>query len=273
MTTREDMRSEDMPLEDVRPMRPSLETSRLRRWTKSIVDLALILLVITIAKSALAEPYYVPSGSMEPTLKIGDELLATKYPYGYSMASLPLFINIPGTQRILGALPQRGDVVVFRAPADTSQIWVKRVIGLPGDRIAIRGGRLFINGEAVGLTPDGMGEEEADDGARRLVPQYIETLPGGRQHLIFQETTAGPMNNVDEITVPPGSVFVMGDNRDNSDDSRVPVRLGGVGLLPVSDLVGRVNTLIGSWDLATAQRPLWDWPSGLRLSRFFTSVR
>jgi signal peptidase I len=247
--------------------------SRARGFIKSVVDLAMILLVITVAKSAIAEPYYVPSGSMEPTLKIGDELLATKYSYGYSTASLPLFINIPGTQRLLGALPRRGDVVVFRSPADLSQIWVKRVIGLPGDRIAISDGRVSINGQPVGLTPDGMGKDESDDGARQPAPQYIETLPGGRQHLIFQETTAGPMNNMDEITVPPGHLFVMGDNRDNSDDSRVPVRLGGVGLLPVSDLVGRVNVLIGSWDLAAAHRPVWQWPSGLRLSRFFSSVR
>jgi signal peptidase I len=242
-------------------------------WAKSIVDLALILLAITVAKSALAEPYYVPSGSMEPTLQIGDELLATKYPYGYSTASLPLFINIPSTQRILGALPRRGDVVVFRSPANLSQIWVKRVIGLPGDRIAVRRGRVWINGAPVGLTADGMGKEESDDGADRPVPQYVETLPGGRQHLIFQESTGGPMNNMEEITVPPDRLFVMGDNRDNSDDSRVPMRLGGVGLLPVTDLVGRVNTLLGSWDLAAAHGPIWDWPSGLRFSRFFSAVR
>ena len=242
-------------------------------WVKSIRDLALILLTITVAKSALAEPYYVPSGSMEPTLKIGDELLATKYPYGYSTASLPLFINIPGSKRILGALPRRGDVVVFRSPANLSQIWVKRVIGLPGDRIAVRYGRVWINGQPVGLRRDGLGEDESDDGTRAPVPQFIETLPGGRQHLIFQESSEGPMNNMAEITVPPGHVFVMGDNRDNSDDSRVPVRAGGVGLLPVANLVGRVNLLLGSWDLAAAHQPFWKWPAGLRLSRFFTSVR
>jgi signal peptidase I len=247
-------------------------SSRVQGWLRSIVDLALILLVITIGKSALAEPYYVPSGSMEPTLKIGDELLATKYPYGYSTASLPLFINIPSTKRLLGALPRRGDVVVFRAPANSSQIWVKRVIGLPGDRIAVRDGRVWINGKPVGLTPDGLSKDESEDGSRRLVPQFIETLPGGRQHLIFQESTDGPMDQMAEITIPPGHLFVMGDNRDNSDDSRVPVRLGGVGLLPVGDLVGRVNVLLGSWDLAAAHRPFWDWPSGLRLSRFFTAV-
>jgi signal peptidase I len=249
------------------------QPSRVHGWAKSIIDLAVILLIITIAKSALAEPYYVPSGSMEPTLKIGDELLATKYPYGYSTASLPLFIDLPSTQRVLGALPRRGDVVVFRSPADPSQIWVKRVIGLPGDRIAVRHGRVWIDGKPVDLTPNGMGDEESQDGGRRPVPQFVETLPGGRQHLIFQESTDGPMDDMAEITVPPGRLFVMGDNRDNSDDSRVPVRMGGVGLLPVVDLVGRVNVLLGSWDLAAAQRPVWNWPSGLRLSRFFAAVR
>jgi len=249
------------------------EASQMRGWLKSIVDIALILLVITVGKSAIAEPYYVPSGSMEPTLKIGDELLATKYPYGYSAASLPLFIDIPGGGRVFGAPPQRGDVVVFRSPADYSQIWVKRVIGLPGDRIAVRHGRVWINGEPVGLTADGVGREESEDGSRRMVPQFIETLPNGRQHLIFQETTEGPMDNMPEVVVPPSHLFVMGDNRDNSDDSRVAVSFGGVGFLPVADLVGRVNVLLGSWDLAVRHRPLWDWPSGLRLSRFFMAVR
>ncbi len=249
------------------------KVSRMHGWAKSIFDLALILLIITIGKSALAEPYYVPSGSMEPTLKIGDELLATKYPYGYSTASLPLFMNIPSTTRILGALPRRGDVVVFRSPADPSQIWVKRVIGLPGDRIAVRHGRVVIDDKPVGLTPKGMGDDEGEDGGLRPVPQFVETLPGGRQHLIFQESTDGPMDDMAEITVPPGRLFVMGDNRDNSDDSRVPVRMGGVGLLPVANLVGRVNVLLGSWDLAAARQPVWTWPSGLRLSRFFSSVK
>jgi signal peptidase I len=248
------------------------KTSRLHGFIKSIVDLALILLVITIGKSAIAEPYYVPSGSMEPTLKIGDELLATKYPYGYSTASLPLFMNIPSHGRVFGALPRRGDVVVFRAPADPSQIWVKRVIGLPGDTIALDNGRVVINGKPVGLTADGLGRDESENGSRQLVPRFIETLPDGRKHLIFQESSHGPLDNMGPITIPPGHVFVMGDNRDNSDDSRVPVRMGGVGLLPVGNLVGRVNVLLGSWDLATAHRPIWQWPSGLRLSRFFAEV-
>src|SRR5277367_2745221 len=137
----------------------------MQRWIKPIIDMVAILLVFTAAKVAIAEPYYVPSGSIEPTLQIGDELLATKYPYGYSSASLPPFINLPDTQRILAALPQRGDVVVFRWPGDRSQIWVKRVIGLPGDRIAMRNGRVWINGAAVALKADGVDQAEAEDGS------------------------------------------------------------------------------------------------------------
>jgi signal peptidase I len=244
----------------------------MRRWTNPVIDAAAILLVVIAAKTAIAEPYYVPSGSMEPTLQIGDELLATKYPYGYSSASLPPFINLPDTQRILGALPQHGDVVVFRWPGDRSQIWVKRVIGLPGDRIALRNGRVWINGEAVGLKTDGIGQAEADDGSLQPVPRLIETLPGNRRHTIFKHAGSGAFDNMAEIVVPPGELFVMGDNRDNSADSRIAVDAGGVGLLPVGDLVGRVDALVGSWDLAVKRQPLWTWPKGLRLSRFFTAV-
>src|SRR4051812_13423653 len=116
--------------------------SQARRWLNTVAEIAGIFLVITVAKAAIAEPYYVPSGSMEPTLLIGDELLATKFPYGYSSASLPLSIAWPRTERFLGALPAHGDVVVFRYPGDRSQVWVKRVIGLPGDRVQMREGRL-----------------------------------------------------------------------------------------------------------------------------------
>jgi signal peptidase I len=251
----------------------SPKASVMQRWIKPVTDVLIVVLVVIAAKTAIAEPYYVPSGSMEPTLKIGDELLATKYPYGYSSASLPLFVTLPDTQRILGALPQRGDVVVFRWPGDRSEIWVKRVVGLPGDRILMRDGRLWINGAAVGLQPDGVGQDESENGSRRPVPRFIETLPGNRKHMIFKHAAIGPLDNTPTVVVPPNHLFVMGDNRDDSADSRIPVAAGGVGLLPVSDLVGRVDVLVGSWDLGMKHQPVWDWPSGLRLSRFFTAVR
>ena len=243
------------------------------RWVRSIVDVITFVLLVIAAKTAIAEPYYVPSGSMEPTLQIGDELLATKFPYGYSSSSLPNFVTLPDSARILGALPARGDVVVFRWPGDRSEIWVKRVVGLPGDRIAMRNGRLWINGAAVGLAPDGLGSMEDEDGSHEATARFIETLPGGRKHMIFKLSGVDPLDNFPETVVPPGHLFVMGDNRDNSADSRVPVRAGGVGLLPAQDLVGRVDGIVGSWDLAMEHRPVWDWPSGLRLSRFFSAVR
>jgi len=248
-------------------------TSHIRSWGKTIFDLAVILLVVTAAKTAIAEPYYVPSGSMEPTLLIGDELLATKYPYGYSAASLPAFLVLPSTGRIMGALPQRGDVVVFRYPGDRSQTWVKRVIGLPGDRVALRDGQVWINGEAAALQPDGTGQVEEEDGTHAPAARFIETLPGPRRHMIFKLTATNPRDNIAELVVPPDHLFVMGDNRDNSADSRVPVREGGVGLLPVANLVGRVDGIVGSWDFGFKNRPVWTWPSGFRLARFFSAVR
>ena len=248
------------------------EPSRLRRWTKTVLDLAFVVLVVLAAKAALAEPFYVPSGSMEPTLLIGDELLAMKYPYGYSTASLPAILDLPTSPRIFGALPEHGDVVVFRWPGDRSQVWVKRVIGLPGDRIAMRGGQVIINGEPAPLKRDGLGQMESEKGTETPTQRLIETLPGGRTHAIFKMVAREPLDNMVEITVPQGQLFVMGDNRDNSADSRVPVAAGGVGLLPVTDLVGRVDAVVGSWDFGMQGQPLWTWPSGLRLSRFFSAV-
>lgn len=242
------------------------------RWWSSIGQIAAIVLAVFVAKGALAEPFYVPSASMEPTLLIGDALLASKFPYGYSSASLPIHLAFPQTDRIFGALPKRGDVVVFRWPGDTSQVWVKRVIGLPGDHVQMRDGQVWINGKPAALKADGLGEAERDNGSSELAHRYIETLPGGLQHSIFKLRMNGRLDNTADVTVPPDHLFVMGDNRDNSADSRVPVADGGVGLLPTDDLVGRVDAIVGSWDLGIRSQPVWTWLSGLRFGRFFTSV-
>ena len=251
----------------------SKQSQLARRWLNTIGEIAAVVLVITVAKSAIAEPYYVPSGSMEPTLLIGDELLATKFPYGYSSASLPLGIAWPRTERILGALPLRGDVVVFRHPGNRSQVWVKRVIGLPGDRVQMREGRLWINGEVAGLKPDGSALTGDGDGPPVPAARYIETLPGGRAHPILKMSGYSSVDNTPEVVVPANHLFVMGDNRDNSADSRISPAMGGVGLLPAEDLIGRVESIVVSWDFAVKEQPIWTWPSGLRFARFFSAVQ
>jgi signal peptidase I len=151
-------------------------------------------------------------------------------------------------------------------------VWVKRVIGLPGDHVQMRDGRLWINGEAVGLKRDGVALT-GDDGPQLPATRYIETLPGGRTHPILKLDGYSPVDDTPEVALPADHVFVMGDNRDNSADSRIPVTRGGVGLLPVSDLIGRVESIVGSFDLNATNQPIWTWPSGLRFSRFFTAIK
>ena len=241
-------------------------------WRSQLLQLAGIVLAVFIGKGALAEPFYVPSGSMEPTLLVGDALLASKYPYGYSTASLPIQINLPETGRVFSETPKRGDVVVFRWPGDRSQAWVKRVVGLPGDRIQIRHGQLFINDHAAELKPDGIGQTEDDNGGVEAAYRYVETLPNGVSHEILKLRDNGRLDNTPEVTVPAGRLFVMGDNRDNSADSRVAVRDGGVGMLPMNDLVGRADAVVASWDLGIRHQPVWTWLSGFRIARFFTAV-
>src|SRR5205807_7538568 len=131
-------------------------------WRAQAAQLVAIVAVVFVAKGAIAEPFYVPSGSMEPTLLIGDALVASKFPYGYGAASLPIQITLPETGRLFGDTPKRSDVVVFRWPGDRAQAWVKRVVGLPGDRIQLRQGQLFINAPAATLKPVGVGQEEDD---------------------------------------------------------------------------------------------------------------
>ena len=242
-------------------------------WRAMAVQLAAIVGVVFVAKGAIAEQFYVPSGSMEPTLLIGDMLVASKFPYGYGAASIPIQITLPETDgRLFGDTPKRGDVVVFRYPGDRSQAWVKRVVGLPGDRIQMRQGQLFINDHAAQLQYTGTGEAEDDRGGTVPANRYVETLPNGVEHAIFKMRDNGRLDNTPEVTVPAGKLFVLGDNRDNSADSRVSVRDGGVGLLPIDNLIGRADAVVGSWDMGMRSQPVWTWLSGFRMARFFTSV-
>jgi signal peptidase I len=242
------------------------------RGFSAVGQIAAIVAMALLAKTVAAEAYYVPSGSMQPTLLIGDGLVVSKFPYGYSRYSLPVAVGPALPERLLGRMPDRGDVVVFRLPRDPSQTYVKRVVGLPGDRLQMRDGKLWINGQMLPLRRDGAGPVEQEDGSTVMAARYIETLPDGREHPIYKLGWSGPLDDTAEFVVEPGHVFVMGDNRDDSADSRISALAGGVGPLPVENLVGRVEVVLGSWDLGVAHQPLWTWPSGLRLSRFFSRV-
>jgi signal peptidase I len=236
----------------------------------AIGQFAAIIVIVLLTKTVAAEAYYVPSGSMLPSLLIGDQLLVTKFPYGYSRYSLPVPLAPASQERLLGKLPERGDVVVFRLPRDPTQTYVKRVVGLPGDRVQMRDGRLWLNGKMAPLRRAGVGQMETENGVV-TAPRYVESL-GGREHAIFKLQSDGALDNTQEFAVGSDQLFVMGDNRDDSADSRLAPMAGGVGLVPVENLVGRVDAIIGSWDPIVRHDPVWTWPAGLRLSRFFSRV-
>src|SRR3954468_15218272 len=232
---------------------------------KTIVYAGLIAVGI---RTIAFEPFNIPSGSMIPTLLVGDYLFVSKYSYGYSRFSLPFSPNL-FSGRIFGRLPERGDVVVFKFPKDNTTDYIKRIIGLPGDRIQVREGQLYINGQIAPRRL--MGDYVVDEGIRMMVKEYMETLPNGRQHPILKETDSGYMNNTPEFRVPDGHVFAMGDNRDNSSDSRV-MDGNGVGFVPVQNLVGRAEFIFFSIDATAPWWEVWEWPFEIRWSRLLHGI-
>ena len=237
------------------------------RWLREPV---MVIGAVLLSTTAIAQPFYVPTGSMEPTIAIGDEIFAAKYAYGYGKYSVPLG-SADFNGRYFASTPQRGDVVVFHPTSDPSHAWVKRVIGLPGDKIQMIGGRLYINDREMGLKRDGSGKVEFGDGTYRSVPRFIETLPNGKTHPIFKWLEDGPLDNTQAVTVPAGHIFLMGDDRDNSFDSRVPANAGGIGFVPMDNLVGKAEFITGSVDFLNASSVL-AWPAELRVARFFKAV-
>lgn len=234
-----------------------------------MIKTAVYAVIIALAVRTVAfEPFNIPSGSMVPTLLVGDYLFVSKFSYGYSKYSLPLGLPL-FSGRVLFKEPDRGDVAVFKLPTDNKTDYIKRIVGLPGDKIQMRSGILHINGTAVKRTENGVVQSPGPFGRTVPVRRYIETLPNGRSHPIFELTDAGPLDNTDVYSVPEGHYFAMGDNRDNSQDSRV---LSEVGFVPRENLVGRAEILFFATNGSARIWEIWKWPWAIRFGRFFQSI-
>jgi signal peptidase I len=232
---------------------------------KTIVYALLIALVLRVL---LFQPFTIPSGSMIPNLLVGDYIIVSKYSYGYSRYSIPFGPPV-FKGRILAHQPNRGDIVVFKFPPKNRIDYIKRVIGLPGDRIQVLDGIVYLNGEPL---PEQLQQQDAADAYGNL-KRYLETLPSGKKYIVQDTAPDSLTDNTQVFIVPEGHYFMMGDNRDNSSDSRVAPEIGGVGFVPAENLVGKAQIILFSWDEEASLFKPWTWFTKARPGRFFHHLK
>jgi len=242
-------------------------------WGDTIKIIIEALIIALVVRVFFYQPFNIPSGSMKETLLIGDYLFVSKLSYGYSRYSFPYSPNL-FEGRIFEDKPERGDVAVFKLPRDNETDYIKRVIGLPGDTIEMRDGVLHINSKAVPKKRKGVFNTTSYTGRQISIPAYEETLPNGVKYTVLDADPSGVFDNTRPVTVPDGYYFMMGDNRDNSTDSRAT---HDVGLVPLENFVGRAEIIFFSAAVdepgALSWTSPWTWPSDLRWNRFFNLVR
>ncbi|HZD91361.1 MAG TPA: signal peptidase I [Pseudolabrys sp.] len=238
-------------------------------WGETVRVIIHALIIALVIRTFLFQPFNIPSGSMKNTLLVGDYLFVSKYTYGYSKYSFPLSLplfsgRIPG-----GWLPQRGDVVVFRLPRDPSVDYIKRVIGLPGDKIQVVDGDVHINGVPVKREPAKPWVDVEEGVREQPIKRWKEFLPNGKTFYTLDLVDNGFADNTQVYTVPPGHYFMMGDNRDNSTDSR----FSQVGMVPLENIVGKAQIIFFSVYQGEHAWEFWRWPFSVRWGRLFTIVR
>lgn len=237
-------------------------------FRETIETIVYAVLIAVLVRTFAYEPFNIPSGSMIPTLLVGDYLFVSKFSYGYSRHSFPFSLPL-FSGRVIFSEPERGDIAVFKLPRDNETDYIKRIIGLPGDKIQVRNGVVYVNGEPVSRRRIADFVAPGQHGNVVAMAQYVETLPNGRSYTVAEMTEFGGLDNTPVYTVPAKHYFAMGDNRDNSLDSRV---LDHVGFIPAENLVGRAEILFFSSNGSAQFWEVWKWPGAIRYSRMFRKI-